>query len=99
MGAGGKIDPTRIQVLDVSETYNCNLAKYVRKYLYRLGIRKGLTCVFSSERADKSKIITTEKAFPKKSIIGTLSYMPAVFGITCASVAIRHIIGANYLSE
>lgn len=93
MGAGGKIDPTRLEVCDISETYNCNLAKYVRKYLARLGIKKGLNCVFSSEMADKTKIITTEKAFPKKSLIGTMSYMPAVFGCTCASVAIRHITG------
>lgn len=93
MGAGGKIDPSRLQILDISETYNCNLAKYVRKYLHKFGIRKGITCVFSSEPADKSKIITTEKAYPKKSIIGTMSYMPAVFGCACASVAIRHITG------
>lgn len=97
MGAGGKVDPTKLEVCDISETYNCNLAKYVRKYLHKFGVRKGLPCVFSSEMADKSKIITTEKAYPKKSIIGTMSYMPAVFGCTCASVAIRHIIGEKYL--
>lgn len=93
MGAGGKIDPCRLEVLDISETYNCNLAKYVRKYLHKFGVRKGVTCVFSSEPADKTKIITTEKAYPKRSIIGTMSYMPAVFGCACASVAIRHITG------
>lgn len=92
MGAGGKVDPTRLEICDISETYNCNLAKYVRKYLHRLGVRKGLMCVFSSEMADKSKIITTEKAFPKKSIIGTMSYMPAVFGCAVASVAIRGLM-------
>ncbi len=92
MGAGGKLDPTKLEVCDISETYNCNLAKYVRKYLHKFGIRSGLECVFSSEMANKSKIITTEKAFPKKSIIGTMSYMPAVFGCTVASVAIRGIV-------
>lgn len=92
LGAGGKVDPTQIQILDISETYNCNLARYVRKYLYKFGIRKGVTCVFSGERADKSKIITTEKAFPKKSIIGTLSYMPTMFGCASASVAIRYLM-------
>lgn len=93
MGAGGKLDPTRIEILDISETYNCNLAKYVRKYLHKFGIRKGVRCVFSSELADRSRIVVTEKAFPKKSIIGTMSYMPAVFGCACASVAVRHITG------
>lgn len=92
MGAGGKVDPTLLEVCDISETYNCNLARYVRKRLHRFGIREGLICVFSSEMADKSKIITTEKAFPKKSIIGTMSYMPAVFGCAVASVAIRSLM-------
>jgi tRNA A37 threonylcarbamoyladenosine dehydratase len=93
MGAGGKSDPTRLEIVDISETYHCNLARYVRKYLLKSGIRKGVTCVFSSELADQSKIITTEKAFPKKSIIGTISYMPTIFGCACASVAIREIAG------
>ncbi len=93
MGAGGKSDPTKLEIIDISETYNCNLAKYVRKYLLRSGIRKGVTCVFSSELADQSRIITTEKAYPKKSIIGTVSYMPTIFGCACASVAIRRIAG------
>ena len=41
------------------------------------------------------KIIVTEKAFPKKSIIGTLSYMPAMFGCTAASVVIRDLMATD----
>jgi tRNA A37 threonylcarbamoyladenosine dehydratase len=48
--------------------------------------------VFSPEKADQEKIIVTEKAFPKKSIIGTLSYMPAIFGCTVASVVIQDLM-------
>lgn len=92
MGAGGKLDPAQIQVTDISKTEVCNLARYVRKRLQNLGIRKGLKVVFSPEKADQDKIIVTEKAFPKKSIIGTLSYMPALFGCTAASVVIRDLI-------
>ncbi|MCU0435943.1 MAG: tRNA threonylcarbamoyladenosine dehydratase [Bacteroidia bacterium] len=92
MGAGGKVDPSRIVVCDISETYYCNLARYVRKRLYKLGIREGITVVFSDEEVDQSKIIVTEKAFPKKSIIGTMSYLPAIFGCTAASVVIRELM-------
>ena len=92
MGAGGKFDPTKIEVIDISETYQCNLARYVRKRLYRLGIRKGIKCVFSPEAADQSRIFESPKAFPKKSVIGTISYMPAAFGITCASVVVRDLV-------
>ena len=97
LGAGGKMDPSQIKVTDISKTYQCNLAKYVRKKLHALDIYKGLTVVFSPEMVDQSKIIETEKAFPKKSIIGTLSYMPAIFGCTTASVVIRDLGGLKLI--
>ena len=92
LGAGGKVDPSKIVITDISKTYQCNLASYVRKKLHGLGIYKGLTVVFSAEKVDQSKIIETEKAYPKKSIIGTMSYMPAIFGCMAASVVIRGLI-------
>lgn len=92
MGAGGKMDPSCIQVVDIAETHECNLAKYVRKRLHSFGIKKGIKVVFSPEKVDQDKVIVTEKAFPKKSLIGTLSYMPAMFGCTAASVVIRDLM-------
>jgi tRNA A37 threonylcarbamoyladenosine dehydratase len=92
MGAGGKMNPETITIVDISETYNDNLARYVRKRLQKFGIKSGFPCVFSPEQADKSKIIVSEKAKPKKSIIGTISYMPTIFGCFCASYVIRGIL-------
>lgn len=89
LGAGGKVDPLQVTITDIAETKQCNLAKYVRKKLNKLGIRSGVTVVFSPEEADQEKIVVTEKAYPKKSIIGTISYMPAIFGCMAASVVIR----------
>jgi tRNA A37 threonylcarbamoyladenosine dehydratase len=93
MGAGGKIDPTCLQVADISESKHCNLARYVRKRLRALGIYKGIKVVYSPELADPEKIITAPEGNAKKSFIGTMSYMPAVFGCTVASVVIRDISG------
>lgn len=93
LGAGGKTDPSKVVITDISKTHNCTLAKQVRKRLHSFGIFKGLTVVFSPEEIDSSKVIVTEKAFPKKSVIGTISYMPAIFGCMAASVAIRHLLG------
>lgn len=93
LGAGGKVDPSQVMVTDIAKTYQCNLAKYVRKYLRKLNIDKGVKVVFSPEGADQSRIIETEKAYPKKSIIGTISYMPNIFGCTAASVVIRDLMG------
>ncbi len=92
MGAGSKVDPTQLQVADISESYNCHLAKYVRKYLHRLGIYKGLKVVFSAEEAKPQyQVVKTPNDTKKKSVVGTISYMPAVFGCTVASVAIRDL--------
>lgn len=91
LGAGGKVDPSKVKVTDISKTHECRLAKYVRKRLHQNGIRRGVKAVFSPEMIDKSRVIETEKAFPKKSIIGTISYMPAIFGCMAASVVIREL--------
>lgn len=90
MGAGGKVDPSAVQVADISESYNCKLAFYVRKRLYETGIRSGFKVVFSTEIADRSNLVLLEKS-TKRSVIGTISYMPAIFGCTMASVVIRDI--------
>ena len=92
LGAGGKIDPSQIQITDISKTYKCTLAKYVRKKLHEVGIYDGLKVVFSPEEIDPNKVIVSEKAFPKKSIIGTISYMPAIFGCMVASIVIRDLM-------
>lgn len=92
MGAGGKMDPTRIKVTDISKTDICPLAQYVRKRLKYMGIYKGVKCVFSDELPAKYSIMRTDGSKFKKSAYGTISYLPAVFGLTCASVVIRDIV-------
>ena len=91
MGAGGKLDPTMIRISDISETTDCPLARILRKRLHRLGIREGFTAVYSTEMVDKRKIIPVQGEQNKASIVGTISYMPAAFGIACASVVVRDL--------
>ena len=91
MGAGGKFDPTMIRITDISETTDCPLARILRKRLHRLGIREGFTAIYSPETVDKDKIILTPGERNKASVVGTISYMPAAFGIACASVVIRNL--------
>lgn len=93
MGAGGKSDPLQISISDISQTTSCPLARILRKRLHRLGIRDGITAVYSPEPVDKDKVITVSGEQNKASIVGTISYMPAAFGITCASVVIRDLAG------
>jgi tRNA A37 threonylcarbamoyladenosine dehydratase len=92
MGAGGRLDPSYISVADISKTYNCPFAQQIRKQLKTAGIRKGVKVVFSSEPADRNSIMRTDGSNFKKSAYGTISYLPAIFGATAASVVIRDLI-------
>ncbi len=91
MGAGGKFDPMMVRISDISDTSDCSLARILRKRLHRLGIREGFTAVYSPEGIDKTKIFTVKGEQNKASVVGTISYMPAAFGIACASVVIRDL--------
>jgi tRNA A37 threonylcarbamoyladenosine dehydratase len=92
MGAGAKLDPTRLSVVDISKTYNCPFAQQVRKTLRRQGIRKGVKVVFSPEEPIKESLMMTDGSNYKRSAYGTISYMPATFGAVTASVAIRYLM-------
>jgi len=80
MGAGAKKDITQIKLMDISKSYNCALAKAVRKRLSKLGIKKGFPCVFSAELADEKAVMLIDNEQNKVSTVGTISYMPATFG-------------------
>ncbi|HPA69549.1 MAG TPA: tRNA threonylcarbamoyladenosine dehydratase [Bacteroidales bacterium] len=95
MGAGGRFDPTAIRVSDISETNFCNLARMLRKKLHKLGVYEGFTAVYSPEVVDKSLIVRGSDESNKASSVGTISYMPAAFGIACASVVIRELAGVT----
>lgn len=96
MGAGGKLDPTKVTIADISQTYNCFFAQQLRKNLKRINLRTGFKTVFSSELPDKSKVKEVLGVQYKKSILGTISYIPALFGTFCASVVIRDIAAITY---
>lgn len=91
MGAGGKTDPSKVIITDISKSYNCRLAKMMRKRLSRMGIKKGVKVVFSSEQVEEDAI-RLEESLNKKSTVGTISYMPPIFGCFIASVVIRDLI-------
>ncbi len=92
MGAGAKTDPTQVEVKDIGRSHHCPLAHMLRKRLHRMGIRRGFYAVFSPEELRPGSMILCEEE-NKKSNVGTISYMPAVFGCACASVVVRGLLG------
>jgi tRNA threonylcarbamoyladenosine dehydratase len=93
MGAGGKMDPTRIKVADLYDTYTDHFALVIRKRLKKKGVYRGLITVFSDEPAVKESLMMTDGSNFKRSAYGTISYIPAAFGGVCASVVIRGLLG------
>lgn len=92
MGAGAKTDPTLMEIKDIAKTHHCPLAHMLRKRLHKIGIKRGFWAVFSPEPVREGAMILCEEQ-NKKSNVGTISYIPALFGIGCASVVIRDLIG------
>ena len=91
MGAGARIDPSKVHFADISKSYECTLARAVRKKLSKMGIKKGFPVVFSSEIPDKNAVKEMNDERNKKSMVGTVSYMPPVFGCFLASYVIRKL--------
>lgn len=97
MGSGGKTDPTKITISDFKKTYNCRLAYILRKKLRKVGINGGFKVVFSTEFVDKEHMSITENEPNKKSIHGTVPYIPSIFGNMLASIVVDGITGVSEL--
>ncbi len=92
LGAGGKIDPSKVQVAKLEHAHNCKLGAHIKKRLRGENITlKGVKAVFSSEIQDKSSLKMTNGLNFKKSFYGTISYMPALFGLMGAAEVIRYL--------
>lgn len=91
MGAGAKSDITQVRFADIWDTYHCGLSKAVRKRLQKMGVKRKLPVVFSTEQADPKAVLLTEDEMNKKSTCGTVSYMPAVFGCYLAEYVIKRL--------
>jgi tRNA A37 threonylcarbamoyladenosine dehydratase len=81
-----------VHVADISKTYNCPFARTVRKRLKTHNIRKGFKVVFNSSDLNKDSLKLTDGSNFKKSFYGTISYMPALFGLRMAFEVIQDLI-------
>ena len=91
MGAGAKSDITQVRFADLWDTYHCGLSKAVRKRLQKMGIKRKVPVVFSTEQADPKAVLLTNDEKNKKSTCGTVSYMPAVFGCYLAEYVLKRL--------
>ena len=93
MGAGGKTDSMKLKYADISKTHMCPFAAYIRKRLKAEEVYSGIMTVFSEEQPDRSSIKMTDGSNFKNSFYGTISYIPALFGLHMASWVVQDISG------
>jgi len=100
MGAAMKRDPAQIRVADISRTSMCRMARSMRKLLRKEGVESGVTVVYSTEEfsgmAPGEGVVIPlpdrEKEWRRRVVLGSISYLPAIFGLTMAGVVVNSLI-------
>lgn len=111
MGAANKVDPTKIDVSDISSTRNCRMARSMRKILKKNGIASGVRVVYSTELHRELDPATStacgadcicpnraEQTFRcehRRVILGSISYIPSIFGLTMAGAVVNELLNLN----
>lgn len=93
MGAAGKLDTGAVRVADIAESHGCRLARKLRKELRKGGIARGVTVVYSAEPCQQEQQGLVEGGDDTRRPLGSISYLPALFGLFMAGEAVRKLLG------
>ncbi|KJR97559.1 MAG: thiamine biosynthesis protein ThiF [Desulfobulbaceae bacterium BRH_c16a] len=102
MGAALRTDPTLIRSGDLFTSFNCPLAKHLRKRLRNRGIEGGIPCVYSVEKIDFTYELPADDTpvfgetpyadrGRKRNVLGSLPTLTGIFGLTIANQAIMRL--------
>ena len=91
MGTGNKLDPTAFTVTDIYKTSFCPLARIMRKELRKRGVER-LKVVYSEEEALTPEGVTEELPQGRRSIPGSVSFVPSAAGLILAGEVIKDIV-------
>ncbi|MBD3612110.1 MAG: tRNA threonylcarbamoyladenosine dehydratase [Hydrogenovibrio crunogenus] len=91
MGAGRRIDPSKILIEDISKTHTCGLARNMRQRLKKQRIAKGVPVIFSTELPKAPGPMEEIEGARGRVVNGTASYMPGIFGLMLAGLVIQDL--------
>lgn len=94
MGAGNKLDATAFEVSDIYKTSVCPLARVMRTELRKRGVKK-LKVVYSKEKPVTPSENTEEKTEGRRSVPGSIAFVPSVAGLIIASEVIKDLTGQS----
>jgi tRNA A37 threonylcarbamoyladenosine dehydratase len=100
MGAANKNDPTRFQVADISKTSMDPIARVIRQKLRKLGIKKGVKVVFSTEEPIKTREDVVQRIVPEnapeirkaQNPPSSNAFVPSVAGLIMAGVVVNELL-------
>lgn len=93
MGTGNKLDPSAFRIADIYDTKVCPLAKAIRKECRKRGI-ESLKVLYSEEEAMKPDLSPDEQPAPgKRSVPGSISFVPSAAGLMIAGEVIKDLTG------
>ena len=96
LGTGNKLDPTLLQVTDISKTSGCPLARVMRKELRsKLGLHH-LKVVFSPEQPHETQQLETPPP-GRRSVPASVPWVPSVAGLLMGGAAVRDLIDGGGL--
>ncbi|KAJ2177985.1 hypothetical protein GGF45_003044 [Coemansia sp. RSA 551] len=105
MGAGMKSDPSRVQIADISDTFEDPMSRVVRRRLKLLGIQSGVEVVYSTEKPGKVQLVSLAESQTEEPgdfsvlpdfrvrIVPVLGTMPAMFGIAMGTRVLTELAG------
>ncbi len=113
MGAGGRMDPSRIRVTDLVHTDVDPLARTVRRALRQRGIETGITAVWTEESPNQLDQEVQEgfhcicphgdnglhSCEDRRLVQGTVSFLPAMFGMAAAGAVVNGVLGRPVHSQ
>ena len=113
MGAGGRLDPSRIRVTDLAHTSVDPLARTVRKELRKRGVEQGITAVWTDEHPNELDQVVQDcfrcicpngdngmhSCEDRNLVQGTVSFLPAMFGMAAAGAVVNGILGRTLHSQ
>lgn len=93
MGTGNKLHPEMFEIDDIRNTSVCPLCRVMRKELKKRGV-ESLTVLYSKEKpVDISDRVTEEEMGARRSLPGSISFVPPVAGLMIAGEVIRNLSG------
>lgn len=94
LGTGNKLDPSRLAVTDIAQTYGCPLARVMRRELRRRGIEH-LPVLFSPEEAAPTEQLESPPP-GRRSVPASVAWVPSCAGLMMGGSIVQALAAKDH---